>query len=248
MRWLKLAQTFLAPTLLTFLLVACDVPANTPGPSGPSGPSGPVLSTTPGSAIDTNELTVVVRAVQPAAVEECRRRTRGVNCNFLIVINPDPRAEANAFQSVDDQGRPVLTFTAALIGKVRNPDELAFILGHEAAHHIAGHLARRAQNAAAGAAVFAGLATLTGGNATDVENAQKLGAVVGARSYSKEFEIEVDELGTLITHRAGYNPLIGAAFFSTLPDPKARFFGTHPPNSERYNAVRRASARLGVQG
>ena len=49
------------------------------------------------------------------------------------------------------QGRPVIFFTLGLIADARNSDELAFVLGHEAAHHIAGHLAAsnptRAQHA-----------------------------------------------------------------------------------------------------
>ena len=151
---------------------------------------------------------------------------------------------ANAFQSLDENGRPVVTFTVALIAETRNADELAFVLGHEAAHHIAGHLARQRQNAAAGAIIFAELATLTGGTAADVASAQEIGAVVGARSYSKEFELEADQLGTIITYRAGYNPLIGAEFFARIPDPGNRFLGTHPPNAARMEMVRRTAAAL----
>jgi len=141
----------------------------------------------------------------------------------------------------------VLTFTAALIDEVRNPDELAFIFGHEAAHHILGHLAQQERNAASGAAVFADLATLTGSSsAADIESAQKLGAAVGAYSYSQEFELEADELGTIITYRAGYNPLIGAQFFTFFAGPGDQFLSSHPPNSERIKMVRRTSARLGL--
>ena len=232
MRWLILA--------LTLLLAACSVAVSTPQASAPASAS----LAAPG----VRGFAEVARAVQPVAASECRRRTRGVNCDFLVVIDPDRGAAPNAFQSLDETGRPVLTFTATLIDSTRNMDELAFILSHEAAHHIAGHLIRRKQNAAAGAAVFAGLATLTGGSAADVASAQRLGAVVGARSYSKEFELEADELGTLITHLAGYNPLIGANFFTVLADPGDRFLGTHPPNAARLDAVRRASARLGISG
>ncbi len=232
MRWLLLA--------LTFLVASCDIalaPSATDTPA--AGPPG---------AIDARGYLEVVHSVQATASRECRRRTQGTNCRFVVTIDPDPGAAPNAFQSLDKDGRPVLTFTASLIGSVRNPHELAFVLGHEAAHHIAGHLARQQQNAIAGAAVFAGLATLSGASAADVASAQRFGAVFGARSYSKEFELEADELGTLITHRAGYDPLIGAQYFTTLPDPGNRFLGTHPPNNDRLETVRRASARLGIGG
>ncbi|MEX0349064.1 MAG: M48 family metallopeptidase [Paracoccaceae bacterium] len=187
----------------------------------------------------------VSSAVAPRAIEECRRRTRNVDCDFRILVDLDPRAPLNAFQSVDDDGRPVIIFTASMITGVSNPDELAFVMSHEAAHHIAGHLDRQAENAAAGAAIFAELAAKTGGNEAAVEKAQEIGAVVGARSYSKEFELEADELGTIITARAGYNPIVGAEFFSRLPDPGDRFLGTHPPNAERIEIVRRTASQVG---
>ena len=86
--------------------------------------------------------------------------------------------------------------------------------------------------------IFAGLATLTGATAAGVDEATKLGAQVGARSYSKDFELEADALGTVITHRAGFSPLKGAAFFTRIPDPGDRFLGTHPPNAARIQTVR----------
>ena len=117
-------------------------------------------------------------------------------------------------------------------------------MGHEAAHHIAGHIARQQQNAVAGAVIFAGLATLSGGDANTVRSAQELGAQVGARSYSKDFELEADRLGTVISHKAGYDPVRGAAFFTRIPDPGNTFLGTHPPNALRINTVRKTAAKL----
>ena len=77
-----------------------------------------------------------------------------------------------------------------------------------------------------------------------MRNAQRLGAQVGARTYSKEFELEADALGTIIASRAGYDPLLGAEFFNRIPDPGDKFLGTHPPNAERIATVRRTAAGL----
>ena len=129
-------------------------------------------------------------------------------------------------------------------GFARNRDELAFVMGHEAAHHIEGHIPRQQQNAAAGAILLGGLAALTGANSTVIDQAVDIGAGVGARSYSKNFELEADALGTVITKRAGYDPVKGAAFFTQIPDPGNRFLGTHPPNSQRIETVRRTAAGL----
>lgn len=232
----------LAGCLVAFALAGCDVPVVSTPPPAVSTPE-LFSDLTPDAAV--RNFTAVVRAVEPVAEQECRRRSRQLNCDFLIVVDANPRAEPNAFQSVDEQGRPILTFTASLIGSVRNTDELAFVMGHEAAHHIANHLERQRQNAIAAAEIFGGLARVTGGGARDVAEAEELGAVVGARAYSKEFELEADELGTVITYRAGFDPLVGAKFFARLPDPGDRFLGSHPPNEARVQIVADTVRALG---
>lgn len=186
----------------------------------------------------------VVRRVEPVAERECRARTSEVDCDFRILVDDRPRQPPNAYQTLDDNGRPIIAFTIALIADARNEDELAFVMGHEAAHHIAGHIARQRQNAAAGALIFAGLASAGGADASAVERATRIGEQVGARSYSKEFELEADALGTIITARAGYQPVKGAQFFNRIPDPGNRFLGTHPPNAQRIEIVRRTAAGL----
>ncbi|MDU9005058.1 M48 family metalloprotease [Sedimentitalea todarodis] len=226
-------------SVMALLLVACDVAIPTAQP--PMEPTEWVL--TPEEA--ARSFTEVVRAVEPVAERECRRRGTVANCDFLIAVDPNPRAQPNAFQSQDAQGRPVLTFTASLIGSVHNADEMAFVMGHEAAHHIANHLDRQRRNSADAAEIFGGLATLTGGGTGDVERAKEIGAVVGARTYAKEFELEADELGTVITWHAGYDPLIGALFFTRIPDPGDKFLGTHPPNKARMDTVAQTVRSLG---
>jgi predicted Zn-dependent protease len=202
--------------------------------------AGPVLS----ADAAARNFIQVVGAVEPVAERECRARTRDLNCDFRIVVDDRPGQAANAFQSRDKSGRPLIVFTIALIREARNLDELAFVMGHETAHHIARHLDRQQENAIAGAVIFGGLATLTGANPGSIQSAQDLGASVGARSYSKEFELEADALGTVITHRAGFNPVRGAEFFARIPDPGDRFMGTHPPNAARIEVVRQTAAKL----
>ncbi|MDG1353821.1 MAG: M48 family metallopeptidase [Sulfitobacter sp.] len=220
-------------------LAACEVVPVTP--AGPQTTSAvqPVSSRT-----SARNFVQVVNTLEPVAERECRARTTNVNCDFNIVVDDRPGEPANAYQTLDRQGRPIIAFTLALIADAQNEDELAFVMGHEAAHHIAGHIARQQQNAVAGAVIFAGLATLSGGDANTVRSAQELGAQVGARSYSKDFELEADALGTVITKKAGYDPLRGAAFFTRIPDPGDKFLGTHPPNVSRIETVRRTAACL----
>lgn len=188
----------------------------------------------------------VVQTVEPVAERACRDRApRGTNCDFRIVVDDTPNAPPNAFQTVDDAGRPLIAFTIPLIAQSRNRDELAFILAHEAAHHILGHLQRQRQNATVGAVVFGQLAGVIGsGNPDAVQAAQEFGATLGARSYSKDFELEADAMGTIITSQSGFDPILGAEFFFRIPDPGNRFLGTHPANADRVRVVRETAAGL----
>ena len=194
-------------------------------------------------AVDNFEF--VVNRLEPVAEQYCRARNQQVNCDFQIVVDDRPGGGVNAFQTLDRNGRPIIGFTIPLIAEARNRDELALVMAHEAAHHIRGHIARQQQNAALGGFLGGTLAGALG--ATDIsaiETAQRFGATVGARSYSKEFELEADALGARIAAAAGFDPLRGAGFFLRIPDPGNRFLGTHPPNAERLRTVQRVAAGL----
>lgn len=228
---------------LVVLVAACDEAITTT--AAPSAPASVDATQTLRTAQQSARAFVqVTRQLEPVAERECRARTRAVNCDFRIIVDDRPDQPPNAYQTLDENKRPIIAFTPGLIVQARNADELAFVMGHEAAHHIEGHIARQRQNAAAGAVIFAGLATLGGATAQGVETATELGAQVGARSYSKDFELEADALGTIITHRAGYDPVKGAEFFRRIPDPGNKFLGTHPPNAARIEIVRRTAATL----
>ncbi len=225
-------------------LTACgDVTTTTSPSQQPARPAAQNANTLPSNAA-LAQFKAVVANVEPVAERECLARTTGLNCDFRIVVDDRPNQPPNAFQTVDKSGRPILAFNLALIGSVRNRDEMAFVMGHEAAHHISGHLARQQNNAMAGAIILGGLAAITGASQGAVQNATDLGASVGARSYSKDFELEADALGTVITKRAGYNPMRGAEFFTQIADPGDRFLGTHPPNAKRIETVRRVNDSL----
>lgn len=225
-------------------LAGCVPATETGAPSRPAPTSPPTTPSMPTRA-KVDQFVSVVNSVEPVAENVCRSRTAaGTNCDFRIVVDDRPNQPVNAYQTLDKSGRPIIAFTLPMIAEVRNRDELAFVMGHEAAHHIAGHIPRQQQNAMAGAVLLGGLATLGGASADAVRTAADLGASVGARSYSKEFELEADALGTVITRAAGYDPVHGAAFFTRIPDPGDRFLGTHPPNAQRIETVRRVDAQL----
>ncbi len=235
----------LAPFVVVLLLLgACsDVPMAPPQPPAVDVTKTVASRLEPRAAVQM--FIDVVNTVEPVAERECRLQSPQLNCDFRIVVDDTPGLPPNAFQTLDQTGRPVLAFTLAMLGEVRNADELAFVMSHEVAHHISGHLARQRQNADLGAVVFGELAGIAGQSSADqIRVAQQLGAAVGARSYSKEFELEADALGTIIAARAGFDPVHGAQFFFRIPDPGDRFLGSHPANAERVAVVQRTAAGL----
>ncbi|MFV0335594.1 MAG: M48 family metallopeptidase [Tropicimonas sp.] len=226
---------------LVAALSGCEVPTTPAQPVQPVD-DGPRV---PAQRAARNFVTVVER-VEPVAEQVCRERGRVPRCDFQILVDDRPGQPSNAFQTEDEQGRPTIIFTLALIEDARNQDELAFILGHEAAHHIEGHIARSTTNANIGAAVLGGLAAAYGYGDGTVQTAANIGAAVGQRQYSKEYELAADSLGARIAARAGYDPVAGAAYFARIPDPGDRFLGSHPANSRRQEAVRQSVAGGGA--
>lgn len=232
------------PVVLALVLSGCVtvLPAPLPAPL----PDQPLVGAdgrpTPRGAALT--FLQVIADVEPVAEALCRERRTVRNCDIRIVVDDRPGQPPNAFQTLDRQGRPIVGFTLALIADARNADELAFVLGHEAAHHVAGHLSKRQDQALSGALLAGVLAQASGLTPDEVRAAQNAGADLAARSYSKEFELEADALGAEIALRAGYDPVRGTAFFDRLPDPGDKFLGSHPPNGQRKALVRETVRQL----
>ena len=227
------------------LLAACEpVQPTQPGRSAPEttaqstkSEGGEVVSTRQAQA----NFAQVIRRVEPVAEAECRARTPDLNCDFKIVVDTRANQPPNAYQTLERDGRPVIGFTVSLLRTARNTDEVAFVMGHEAAHHIERHLAKQRQSATGGA-ILGGILAAGLGVPTDLGT--RLGGTIGARTFSKQNELEADALGTVIAKKSGFNPVRGAQFFTRIPDPGDRFLGSHPPNADRIATVRRVNASL----
>jgi predicted Zn-dependent protease len=83
----------------------------------------------------------------------------------------------------------VLGFSLTLLMDMHSKDEMAFVIGHEASHHILGHLNRQRKSAKGGAVIFGIFAAALGGSIESVDAAVDMGAAVGARNYSKDYEL-----------------------------------------------------------
>ena len=231
----------LIPVLLLAVLSGC-----VQGPplidTAPSPPIPPEIQAEAELSVD--RLVEVAQRMEPVIEAECRARSDLRNCNYRLVIDDRLDQPANAFQTEDRWGRPVIGVTLAMIAEVRNADELAFVIGHEAAHHIAGHISARQRDAAKGAQLLGMMVQSQGADARTVAQARKVGAEMGSRLFAKDYELEADRLGTIITWDAGYDPLKGADFFRRLPDPEETVLGTHPANALRLDIVRKTVRAL----
>lgn len=223
----------LAALVTALVLSGCALPPATVTPADPDTPArlGPEAA--------ARQFAQVVETVEPVIERSCRARRADHHCAFQIAIDHRRRSAPNAFQTLDSAGQPVLIFTLALIADMRNPDELAFVMAHEASHHILDHLGQQRRYAEQGAREYAEVAARSGASQAAVRRASEMGAAFAARSYSRQFELQADALGTRIAATAGYDPLRGAQYFNRIPDPGQEFLGTHPPNKERMDTVRR---------
>jgi predicted Zn-dependent protease len=190
-----------------------------------------------GSVKPTGRLASVIRKVEPIGEKICLQSGVVAKCNFTMVVDPSETKIMNAYQSMDNAGRPLIVITKALADKARNSHELALVVGHEMAHHIEGHLEKRRSSAIAGALIFGLIAGAAGAGETGLDVAMDIGGTVGARAYSKNHELEADYLGARIAEMAGYDAKVGVKFFTQIPDPGQKFLGTHPAHKDRVKIV-----------
>jgi predicted Zn-dependent protease len=141
-------------------------------------------------------------------------------------------------------------------------------MGHEAGHHIAGHLdKKKTQAAVAGiggallGATIVVLAAAAGAQPSqqDIENlingGGALGVAGGSSAYSQTYELEADLIGAYVADRAGYDSQRGARVFARLghgedetpPAGTAAFWSTHPSSPERIAHVDAVAATIAAQ-
>ncbi|MBA3326430.1 MAG: M48 family metalloprotease [Rhodobacteraceae bacterium] len=239
----------LAVLLLSLALGGCGTVYDQPVVRGPATTISPQVN--PGRrdlAEGVAEYRVAARRIEAQSETMCLEADGGSSprrCVFGFLLVDDPRIGPNAFQTVDRAGRPIVAMTVQLVAETRNADEIAFILGHEAAHHIVDHIARTQTQAMTGAMVLGTLATL--GNASDdvISDMMDLGASLGGRAYSQSYELEADRLGAFIAARAGYDPERGARVFARpVLAGGGGLLSTHPASAQRQAAVAATAAEI----
>ncbi|ARO13615.1 peptidase, M48 family [Ketogulonicigenium robustum] len=245
MKAIRVRCGLLTVLFATLLLAACGAPQTTSAPSTSPKPSTSASAGAgqPDLALRAQGFVYAASNIEPVAEAVCRdyaaKQNVPRNCNFRIVIDDQSDIGANAYQTLDANGNPIIALTVDLLLMVANSDEIAFILAHEASHHILGHLQQRDLDAARASAVAQRIAgSLPIAPEGALRNAAEIGAAYGALRYSKDYELQADSLGTVIAAEAGFDPLRGAAFFFRIPDPGNQILGSHPANAERLSVIR----------
>jgi hypothetical protein len=125
-----------------------------------------------------------------------------------------------------------------LVDDLNNDDDLAFVVAHELAHNLLGHVGKAQQNMMAGALLGLGVEAIIGALGGGSMNGEiaKAGAGAGQMTFSQEFEREADYVGLYILALAGYDLNAGPRVARRIAeqDPRAiRYASTHPSSSDR---------------
>lgn len=134
-----------------------------------------------------------------------------------------------------------IVFFSAIIDKLKlSDDEIAIVMGHEAAHALREHArARMGKTAATG--LFANLLSqLLGLNSTG-DQLLNMGNQLLNLKFSREDETEADVVGMELAARAGYDPRAGITLWQKMGaatnGAPPEFVSTHPADSTRIKKI-----------
>jgi Zn-dependent protease with chaperone function len=166
----------------------------------------------------------------PQVRQLCSYLSDGQKGGCYFPVEVEDSQEINAFTN----GEKVV-FYSGIIKMLDKDEELAVVLGHEYAHAMLLHINKQKSNMLFGLLVdvlIAGTTGVdTGGTFSDI----------GAKAYSKDFELEADYAGLYLAHRAGYDISQAANVWrkmaiETGSATAKRYSSTHPSSPKRFIA------------
>lgn len=135
--------------------------------------------------------------------------------------------------------------THAMVTRLETEDRLAAVLGHEIAHVVARHGAEQLakQQLAQGLAGATTIATYDPGNPGTAAGGAIAAAVshLANMKFSRQDELEADELGVALVAEAGYDPGAMIDVLRVLSETGSgvpEFFSTHPSPDGRLERIR----------
>lgn len=184
---------------------------------------------------DHDRIQEIGRRIANASKRRYPEAVQGFAWKFTLIDDP----AVNAWMM---PGGNSAVFTG-LVRFAKSDDEIAVVLGHEAAHAIARHGAERISRGVA-AQVVLGAASASGefDPALVGATAAAYGAL-GETAFSRGEESEADHIGLLIAAEAGYDPRSALDFWkrmgSTGGSKPPELLSTHPSDSTRAERLAR---------
>jgi hypothetical protein len=222
--------------LLACLLAGCVAARRAPGPTTDLAPTSRPVERSDEAGLwmqadriegDLKSSALLVR--DPGLEEYVRTiacRLAGPHCSGLRVYVVRRPA---FYASMAPNG--MMQVSTGLLLRVANEAQLAYVLGHEIAHYVRRHALQRWEDFHAKAA--------------------NLGPELGGiAAFSREHELEADQLGFELMVRDGYDPREAARVWERLMEAPVRarttsdvFLATHPPTTERLARLRDSASR-----
>lgn len=146
--------------------------------------------------------------------------------------------------------------TRGFVAKVENEAQFAAVMGHELAHVSAGHVAQQMsrQTISSVGLSMVGLALGDTAVAQGAMQAAQLGTGLINLSYSRAQERQADRAGTYYAALSGWDPRAALEVQKLIHDIEqqeqsvlAKYLSTHPPLSERLDAIKSAIREKDMQ-
>lgn len=171
----------------------------------------------------------VGRRIADASARRYPQAVSGFEWQFALIDTP----EVNAWMLPGGKSG----VNMGLLKVATSDDELAIVMGHEAAHAIARHGGERISRAMA-VELAAGVVSATGEVNPELIDGVLTGyGAVGETAFSRSEESEADHIGLMIAADAGYDPRAALSFWRKMASlggaKPPEFLSTHPSDEKR---------------
>ena len=178
---------------------------------------------------DFDRVQRVGRRIAEASKRRYGSAVDGFSWDFAVIDTP----EVNAWMLPGGKSG----VNTGLLRVATSDDELAVVMGHEAAHAIARHGAERITRGVA-AQVAVGVVLATGEVDPRLVGATAAAyGLLGETAFSRREESEADHIGLLIAADAGYDPRSAVGFWKKMAasggSKPQEFISTHPSDETR---------------